>query len=485
MKNRTPKLVRTPVLPLFTFAVTMLARLASALNGQEQEKHEQPKQAPRPNVILVMADDLGWGDPQCFNSNSPIKTPNIDAMAANGLKFHRFYSAAPVCSPTRGSCLTGRHPYRYGIYSANVGHLKADELTLPEALKEIGYTTGHFGKWHLGTLTKEFPDANRGGPKNKEHFAPPSEHGYDISLATESKVPTYDPLFQPRNAPSTAWDALTTNDDSIPYGTRYWDESGQNIEGLKGDDSKIIMEAALKFITNAVNREQPFFTTIWFHAPHLPVVADPNYAKLYSDYDTYHRNYFGCITALDAQIGRLREQLRNQGIAENTMIWFCSDNGPEGKASNSPGSAGHFRGRKRDLYEGGVRVPGIVEWPGKIRPQTTDFPAVTSDYLPTVFDFLEIPIPDKPIDGISLRPLIEQSTNTRNIPIFFQSAKQLSMVTDQYKLISVNQGKTWQLYDLTNDAEETRDLIDDFPEEAAKMKNELEAWVESCRERNP
>ena len=160
---------------------------------------------PKPNVIWVMCDDLGYGDPQFFNPRSPIDTPNIDAMAAAGMKFNRFYSAAPVCSPTRGSCITGRHPFRYGIYSANTGHMKKQEITLPELLKNEGYTTGHFGKWHLGTLTTTINDANRGGPRGKKDYSVPSQHGYDDSFVTESKVPTFDPMIKPENAGRSAW----------------------------------------------------------------------------------------------------------------------------------------------------------------------------------------------------------------------------------------------------------------------------------------
>jgi len=130
-----------------------------------------------PNVILCMCDDLGWGDVG-FNGNTVIQTPHLDKMAASSLKFNRFYAAAPVCSPTRGSALTGRHPFRYGVFFANTGHMRAKELTLAEELKGRGYTTGHFGKWHLGTLTTTEPDANRGGPKGKAHFAPPWKNGF-------------------------------------------------------------------------------------------------------------------------------------------------------------------------------------------------------------------------------------------------------------------------------------------------------------------
>jgi len=137
------------------------------------------KGVDRPNIILCMADDLGWADPG-FNGNSIIKTPSLDAMAEAGLRFTRFYSAAPVCSPTRGSCLTGRHPYRYGITFANVGHMPKEEVTLAEVLKTQGYATGHFGKWHLGTLTKTEKDSNRGGPRGAKHYSPPWENGFDV-----------------------------------------------------------------------------------------------------------------------------------------------------------------------------------------------------------------------------------------------------------------------------------------------------------------
>ncbi|MEN8734608.1 MAG: sulfatase-like hydrolase/transferase, partial [Lentimonas sp.] len=148
----------------------------------------------------MMADDLGWGDVQCFNPATPIKTPQLDAMAAAGVQFNRFYSSSPVCSPTRGSSLTGRHPFRFGIYYANKGHLKVEELTLAELLQKQGYATGHFGKWHLGTLTTEIKDANRGKPRNTKDFSPPWQNGFDVCFSTESKVPTWDPMLKPKKA---------------------------------------------------------------------------------------------------------------------------------------------------------------------------------------------------------------------------------------------------------------------------------------------
>ena len=215
-----------------------------------------------------MCDDLGYGDPQCFNANSPIRTPNIDVMAAAGMKFNRFYAAAPVCSPTRGSCLTGRHPYRFGVFSANTGHMKKQEITLPELLKKEGYTSGHFGKWHLGTLTTTVNDANRGGPHGKKHYSIPSEHGYDDSFVTESKVPTFDPMIKPKDAGRNAWDAIVDKSKAVSYGTHYWNHAGKAVtKNLEGDDSRLIMDRAVPFIESSVAKKQPFFAAIWFHAP--------------------------------------------------------------------------------------------------------------------------------------------------------------------------------------------------------------------------
>ncbi|GAA5507619.1 sulfatase family protein [Novipirellula caenicola] len=457
---------------LFAFSLTVLLALEATA-------------ADKPNVILVMCDDLGIGDPRCFNAESPIHTPHIDAMAADGLKFNRFYAAAPVCSPTRGSCLTGRHPFRYGIYFANTGHLKQDEITLPELLKKHGYATGHFGKWHLGTLTTTVKDANRGGPQGAKHFSPPRQHGYDDSFVTESKVPTYDPMIKPANAKDNGhWDAISDKANAKPYGTHYWDHAGNPVtENLEGDDSRVIMDRAIPFIENAVSEETPFFAAVWFHAPHLPVVAGEEHAKHYQDHESYERNYYGCVTALDEQVGRLRAKLAELNVADNTMLWFCSDNGPEGSAGKAPGSAIDFRGRKRSLYEGGVRVPGILVWPGHTQAgSTTDFPAVTSDYLPTVLAAIGAEYPDsRPIDGISLIDAIANPKLQRSQPIGFQSGKQQAWHQGSYKIISTDSGKTWELYDLHQDPSESHDLADRHPERVNSMKQAFTAWQASCK----
>jgi arylsulfatase A-like enzyme len=428
----------------------------------------------KPNIILCMADDMGWGDPG-FNDNSIIKTPNLDAMAKAGMRFTRFYSGAPVCSPTRGSCLTGRHPYRYGIFGANVGHMPKEEITLAEALKTQGYTTGHFGKWHLGTLTTTEKDSNRGGPRGAKHYSPPWENGFDVCFSTEAKVPTWDPMISPESGK--------------PYGTYYWRQDGTKAtENLEGDDSRVIMDRVIPFVRNAVDKSKPFFTVIWFHTPHLPVLSGPKYKKIYQQYSEDQQHYYGCITALDEQIGRLRKELRDLDIAEDTMVWFCSDNGPEGKDGKSGrtrGSAGPFRGRKRSLFEGGVRVPGLLEWPARIATgQVTDIPCSTSDYFPTVMDVLGFKMKGQPepMDGISLLPLIEGKMTERLLPIGFESKKQVSLTGNRYKIYSNDDGKTYMLFDLLDDPVENNNLAAEKPDILYSMKKTLETWRASCKD---
>ncbi|MFV2068666.1 MAG: sulfatase-like hydrolase/transferase, partial [Pirellulales bacterium] len=292
-----------------------------------------------PNVILMMADDLGWGDPG-FNGNQTIATPNLDAMASAGLRFERFYSGAPVCSPTRGSCLTGRHPYRYGVWGANRGHLTSAELTLAELLSKLGYRTGHFGKWHLGTLSRWTNDSNRGGLRGIAHFSPPWLHGFDVCFSSEARLPTWDPMLGPLGRIPVTWKPLDPL-QAAPFGTYYWNELGERItDNLQGDDSRVIMDRAVPFIEQSVREGDPFFAVIWFHAPHLPVVAGEAYTRRYAAHDLYHRNYYGCITALDEQVGRLRARLRSLEVADRTMVWFASDNGPVGgkRVPDAPGS---------------------------------------------------------------------------------------------------------------------------------------------------
>jgi arylsulfatase A-like enzyme len=418
----------------------------------------------KPNVILCMTDDQGWGDTG-YNGHPVLKTPNLDQMAKEGIRFDRFYSGAPVCSPTRGSCLTGRHPYRYGIFFANVGHMKQEEVTLAEVLRAQGYATGHFGKWHLGTLTKNVKDGRRGGRQN-QHYSPPWENGFDICFSTEQAVPTWDPM------------------KDQPIATRYWTAEGQfATENLEGDDSRVVMDRAIPFIREAVRKGKPFLAVVWFHSPHEEVRGGGKYLEMYKDQPEKKQHYYACLTAMDEQVGRLRNELRAAGIENNTMLWFCSDNGPEHETG--PGSAGPFRGRKRSLYEGGVRVPGLLIWPEKVRMQrAVRMPCSTSDYFPTVLDVLGYRLPEaesRPYDGISLLPLLEDKMAERPRPLAFESANQVSLTDNRYKIYSSDGGKTYELYDLLEDPSERADLSSRKPDVVEPMGKTLAVWRSSCK----
>lgn len=434
------------------------AELAFYLNASRAASQT----AGRPNVILCMADDLGWGDTG-FNGSKKVKTPSLDKMASNGLRFERWYAGAPVCSPTRATCLTGRHHNRYGIPSANKGHMLPEELTLAEVLKSQGYATGHFGKWHLGTLTKQVKESNRGGPKGVKHYSPPWDNGFDVCFSTEAKTPTW-------------W-----SDEAYErYGTHYWTGPEEMVPDVSGDDSKVIMDQALSFIEREAAAKTPFLAVIWFHTPHKPYLADAKHMALYSDLSEDEQKYYGCITAMDEQMGCLREKLRQLGIADNTMVWFGSDNGPERRC---PGSPGPYRERKRSLHEGGIRVPGLLEWPARVkRARQINMPCGTMDYYPTVLDALGIDLPGQvtPIDGISLLPAIDGKIKERPVPIAFDFRGQSALSDNRYKLYRKGK-KDYELYDMLKDPYEKNDIAATNPELVQTMRTELEYWIKSCR----
>ena len=444
-------------LPLLTLAGT---------NGVTAQTQQAP--VPSPNVILIMTDDMGWGDTG-FNGNRIIQTPCLDRLAAEGTIFERFYTGCAVSSPTRASCLTGRNPYRTGVFHANVGILRPEEATLPEMLQQRGYFTGHFGKWHLGTLTYTEKDANRARPGNTALYNPPREHGYTESFVTESKVPTYDPMVRTKDSGISFWDCLTAQDTAYTYGTSYWKHNGEKeTENLNGDDSRVIMDRVLPFIRQSKAANRPFFSAIWFHTPHLPCVAGPEYAQIYKDNPLEERNYFGCISAMDEQVGRLVDFLKKEGLYENTLICFCSDNGPENR---TPGSAGPLRGRKRDLYEGGIRVPAFVVWPGKVRAhQRTRHVATTYDFLPTVADYLALTPPPYELDGESLRGFFERE-EARKTPHVVLIQRKGTVIEQQYKLQFV-QGK-YELYDIEKDDGEKTDIAAEHPDVVKRLSGIL------------
>lgn len=423
------------------------------------------KEQPLPNIVLIMADDLGYGDTG-FNGNKIIKTPSLDLMAKQGAVMTNFHAGGPVCSPTRGTYLTGRHYFRYGIFSANIGHLPKQEITIAEILKEKGYNTGHFGKWHLGTLSETI-SAKGKKRKPKVNYSPPAWHGYDTSFVTESAVNTWDPTTGTRaeNNPFYL--------DGVPLDPK--DPS------LQGGASKVVMDRALTHIKQSVSENKPFFTVVWFHAPHKPVIAGPKYLEMYQEHGK-SAHYYGVVTEMDEQIGRLRDALAELGVSNNTLITFTSDNGPEGKAvshSNAGVTAG-LKGRKRSLYEGGVRVPTLALWPGHIKENSVINEATsTLDYLPTIADLMDYKHPDdRPIDGTSLLPLFEKTPFKRQNPIPFRTKNSFAIIKDNYKLVQSKKGL--QLFDIEKDPYEKIDLAAQKPEVVNTMTKHFRTFDQSA-----
>lgn len=438
-----------------------------------------------PGFVLMMADDLGWGDLGCYNPDSPIRTPHLDAMARSGARFERFYAASAVCSPTRASFLTGRHPERVGVKSANQGHLPAEEITIQRVLKNAGYRTGHFGKWHLGTLSKTVKESNRGGPKNARHFAPPWERDFETCFSTEAKVPTWDPMWRPKQAETRGnwWTPVEDTAQADRYGTHYWNEQGEMVEeNLRGDDSRVIVDRAIPFIESCVEAGKPFLAVIWFHAPHLPVVTGGQLAERYQELDGDRRSYYGCVDGIDVQVGRLRAALRKLGVAENTVVTFCADNGPEGN-SKAPGQTNGLRGRKRDLYEGGVRVPGLLEWPAMVRPGTVvRTPAFTSDYFPTVLAAAGLSCPaERPLDGVDVLPFVKAGAGRRGKALGFKFGTKAAWMDDGWKIHRKAGGSAWELYHLVEDPSEEKDLSADHKDRVRSMARQWETWWEGVQ----
>jgi arylsulfatase A-like enzyme len=436
-----------------------------------------------PNIILCMADDQGWGD-MAYMGHPVIRTPNFDAMAAEALRFNRFYAAAPVCSPTRGSVMTGRNPNRFGCFSWG-RTLRPNEITIAEVLKEAGYVTGHFGKWHLGSVRIGSP-VNPGTSGFDEWFSAPNFFDNDPILSREGK-------------------AIQT----------------------EGESSMVTMDAALEFIRKHEGKEKPYFAVIWFGSPHGPHRAAAEDSIIYTDQPYELRHFYGEITGMDRAFGKLRSTLKQMDSHENTILWYCSDNGGLPKVGTTGG-----RGHKGQIYEGGLKVPALIQWPARIKePRITWIPANTSDIYPTLLDIAGIEAdPDRPLDGISLVPVIHGNMDRRSKPMGFwqypvggigtpsarwmaellEAQKNGDMVGDSSKLrLEANvitpypvdtlpghaawldwpwklhriQDKTgeinWELYNLERDSLETDNLLESNPDKASEMQVSLEKWQNS------
>ena len=429
----------------------------------------EPK-ASRPNIVLIMSDDQGYGD-TAYTGHPHLKTPVLDEMAAKGLRFDRFYAGHPVCSPTRGSVMTGRNPNRFGCFLYNYS-IRPQEITIAEVLKRAGYATGHFGKWHLGPVKADSP-------------VNPGASGFDEWLSHDNFFELNPPLSR----------------------------NGGEPREYPGESSQVVVDASLEFIEKSLAAKKPFLTVVWFGSPHTPHKALDEDKKPYSALSSGLQNYLGEITAMDRAIGHLRKQLAKLGVADDTLVWFCSDNGATG-----PGSTGGLKGKKGGLWEGGIRVPGIIEWPARVpKPFATALPCCTVDIYPTIVDILGLTVPDQiqPIDGISLLPLIQRKMTERPKPLAFwtypskgeskngsflnpeglkgtwRTFRNLKhpvprtkdfpghavLMGNRYKLHKL--GEKYELYDVVADPAETKNLAPAKPDVVAQMKPALAAWQTS------
>ena len=429
-----------------------------------------------PNILVLMSDDLGWGDLGC-HGHPFIQTPYLDAMAAEGMRFTRFYAAAPNDMPTRIAFFTGRHPARWGTDAMYWFTLPEDVTTLAEALQAADYRTGHFGKWQLGAVDPEEEEPNWGKRQYHQFYSPPSAHGFDTYFSTRCSVPTFDPEVMPEG-----WGDPRVRDGE-PFPAGFWDESGTRVTAkLRGDTSRMVVDRAIPFIRDAVANEQPFFAAVCFHAPHAPYVAGPKHRALYTEHSEKAQHYFGSITAMDDQIGRLREVLQEVGAAENTLVMFLSDNGPRGKRDKPDnGSTGHLRGRKNTLYEGGIRVPALAVWPAVIAPGTvSETPVSVLDIMPTLLEAIPgATVPKgQPLDGESFLPLLRNEPWIRAQPLYFAYFGSYAAVTATHKLLLLRDAPRWLFFDLLQDPGESRDVAREQELRMQRLRDAFETWRE-------
>jgi N-acetylgalactosamine-6-sulfatase len=412
-----------------------------------------------PNIVFLLADDLGWGDLSCHGS-SFIKTPNIDGLARQGTDFRQFYTTSPVCSPSRAGFMTGRFPARFRIHTAiggvrknvdigQVDWLDPQAVTLPRLLQGAGYVTGHFGKWHLQS--------------GQADDAPlPGAYGVDESA-----------LFAGTSHPDAE---RTIEHDEI------WD-------------------AAADFIRR--HRDRPFFVNVWMHETHLAHYPSEESLALNQHLDERQRIYAAVATDADRGVGRILGVLDELGLAGETIVIFSSDNGPENTHASmlelrggyggyySVGETGGHRGRKRSLYDGGTSTPFIVRWPGHVPAGRVDESSVLSatDLLPTLCAAVGVELPtDYAGDGESVLAAWEGGEFRRSRPIFWDwngtdrpptNWPRWAVRDGDWKLLVNDDGMRKELYQVSEDGGESNDLAKEHPEQVSELAAQLEAWRES------
>ena len=395
-----------------------------------------------PNVLLIMSDDQGYGD-LSLHGNSHLQTPNLDSIGRQGVQFTQFH-VSPVCSPTRASLLTGRYNYRTGVVDTYLGRsmMHSEEVTLPEVMSRAGYRTGIFGKWHLGD---NYPLRS-------------IDQGFQQSL-----VHTGGGLAQPAGPP----------------GNGYFDpilsRNGRS-ERHKGYCTDIFTSAAVEFMEQ--NRSRPFFAYLATNAPHTPLEIDERYVEPFrkAGLDDVTAKVYGMVANLDENAGRLLDSLRKFELEGDTIVVFLTDNGPQQRRYNTG-----MRGLKGSVYEGGIRVPCFVRWPGRIEAGTkVDRIAAHIDLMPTLLDWCGVRNPDLKLDGRSLGPLVNVEPATwPDRTLYFQwhrgdepqPFRASAALQQRYKLVD---GK--ELYDLERDPEESTDIASQHPNVVAGMRKGYEDW---------
>ena len=348
--------------------------------------------AKLPNIVILFADDMGWGDLGC-QGHPFAKTPAIDRLAHTGCRLTQFYVSAPVCSPSRAGLLTGRIQNRFGMkhlirdYGPNLfHHVPLEEPSLPRLLRTAGYTTAHIGKWHLSFVGREGEPAM-------------ADYGYDYSMI----------LGASRNG---------------SYRDSHWQRNGERTETPGRWTAGIYVDEAIQFIENA--GDKPFFINLWSFAPHQEVDCESRFRELYADRTESEQYFYGTISQMDEQYGRLLDYLEQKGLDENTIIVFSSDNGPEPHlipwSNRARGSTGGLRGGKHHLFEGGIRVPGIVRWPGITQPgSVSNAVCWTPDLLPSLCAAAGVSAPvEFPGDGMDIREALRGNMLNRPKPLYWE-----------------------------------------------------------------
>jgi len=469
---------RRTFLRTLTLSAAAVALPRSRLSGAPRKD--------RPNVVLVLIDDMGWTDAACYGSRY-YETPNIDRLAAGGMKFTNGYAACAVCSPTRAAVMTGRYPARLGVtdwirsrfqggkipadkknpsgYAGGRNHkvlcprnalwMELDEITIAEALKPAGYTSCHIGKWHLGP-DDQYPD--------RQGF------DYNIGGCDYGQPPSYfDPYKNPRQG-------------QIP--TIKPRKEGEYLTDREADE-------AVAFIKK--HHKKPFFLYMAHYAVHTPLQARKDLvAKYKAKTPTNQKNptYAAMVHSVDDALGRIMATLDECGVAGNTLVIFTSDNGGLlGPTNNAPLRAG-----KGHPYEGGIREPLIVRWPRAVKPGTTCHVPVTSvDYFPTVCEAAGVPLPkDRPIDGESIMPLLAQTGTLKRDAIFWHFPHYRGGIVPysiiragDWKLLKRYDGKTWELFNLKDDLSETTDLAEKHPDVVRRLDARLVAHLKTIGAKMP